>query len=105
MRERWGGKGKRGHLLGVKACERGTQDLQEVSCSSEGIIHVVVVGVGVVPMPVQNVIPDIQAVAGDVGWRVSHAVKLIPQNSLCPEQHGCNSPALCGQVLVIVKSK
>ena len=82
-----GGGGKGVHLPGIKACERGAQNFQEVTCSSEGIIHVVVVGMGMVSMPVQNVIPDIQAVAGDVGWRVAHAVKLIPQHSLCPIQH------------------
>lgn len=90
MGGREGGR-KEDHLLGVKAGERGTQNLQEVSCSSEGIIHVVVVCMGMVPMPVQNVIPHIQAVAGDVGWRVAHAVKLIPQHPLCPKQQGRKS--------------
>lgn len=42
-------------------------------------------------MPVQNVVPHIQAVAGDVGWWVAHAVKLIPQHSLCPRRQGHKS--------------
>lgn len=72
------------YLAGIKAGEGRAQDFQEVASSSEGIIHVVVVGVRMVPMPVQYVVPHIQAVPGDVCWRVTHTVELVPKNTLLP---------------------
>ena len=75
------------YLASVKAGERGAQNLQKVASSSEGIIHVMVVGVRVVTMPVQDVIPHIQTVSWNVGWGVPHAVKLVPKHTLCPAQN------------------
>lgn len=74
------------HLACIKAGERRAQNLQKVAGSSEGVIHVVVVGVGVVTMPIQDVIPHIQAVSWNVSWGVPHAVELVPKHTLCPAQ-------------------
>ena len=43
----------------MEAGERGAQDLQEVAGVAQGIVHVVVVGVGVVPVPVQDVVAHV----------------------------------------------
>lgn len=43
-----------------------------------------VIGMGMVTMPVQDVIPHIQAVPWDVGWWVAQAVELVPQQPLFP---------------------
>ncbi len=40
------------HLSGIKAGEWGAKDLQIVASSPQGIVHVVVVGVGMVAMPI-----------------------------------------------------
>ena len=45
-----------------------------------------VVGMGVVTMPIQDVIPHIQTVSWNVGWGVPHAMKLVPKHTLCPAQ-------------------
>ncbi len=72
------------YLASIVAGERRAQNLQKVAGSSEGVIHVMVVGVGMITMPVQDVIPHIQAVSGNVGGGVPHAMKLVPKHTLCP---------------------
>lgn len=47
------------YLTGIKAGERGAQHFKKESRCSEGVIHVMVVGVWVVAMPVQNVVSDV----------------------------------------------
>ena len=47
------------YLTGIKAGERGAQHFKKEPRCSEGVIHVMVVGVWVVAMPVQNVVPDV----------------------------------------------
>lgn len=44
-----------------------------------------IVGMGMVAMPVQDIIPHIQAVPWDVGWWVAQAMELVPQQPLFPE--------------------
>ena len=88
-------------LAGVKAGQRRAQDLHEVACLPQGIVHVVVVGVRVVAMPVQYVRAHFEGVAGDVGRRVAHAVELVPQDALGPAERGLGvwmrcSAAACG---------
>ena len=61
-----------GHLGGIEAGEGGPQDFQEEAGGAEGVKHVVVVGVRVVPVPVQDVITHVQRVARDVGRRIAH---------------------------------
>ena len=50
----------------------------------EGVEHVVVVGVRVIPVPVQDVIAHVQRVARDVRRRVPHRMELVPQDALLP---------------------
>ena len=72
------------HLGGVEAGERGAEDLKEVAGSAEGVIHVVVVGVRVVAVPVEDVVAHVQAVPGEVCRRVAQGVVLVPQHAALP---------------------
>ena len=71
-------------LGGVKAGEGRAQDLQVVPLLPQAVVQLVVVGVGVVPVPVQDVVAHVQGVARQVGRRVPQAVELVPQQPPLP---------------------
>lgn len=77
-------EGSEPRLLSVKAGEGGSQDFQKVAGVPEVVIHVVVVGVGMVAVPVQDVVPHIQGVARQVCWGIPQAMELVPQYPLLP---------------------
>mmetsp|Transcript_16426 Transcript_16426/g.45019 ORF Transcript_16426/g.45019 Transcript_16426/m.45019 type:complete len:218 (-) Transcript_16426:2172-2825(-) len=74
-------------LRGIEACERAAQHLHKVLLAPEEIKQLVVVGVQMVPMPVQHIMLDIQVVPRDVTRWVFDAMELIPQDT--PEARGC----------------
>ena len=80
----WHDKSSIVYLRGIEAGQRRAQDFEEVASISQRVVGVMIVGVRVVSMPIQNVIPHIQAIPGDVCWRIPQAVKLIPQQPPFP---------------------
>mmetsp|Transcript_49043 Transcript_49043/g.91339 ORF Transcript_49043/g.91339 Transcript_49043/m.91339 type:complete len:685 (+) Transcript_49043:456-2510(+) len=73
---------------GVKAGERRAQHLHVVPAVAEMLKHVVEVGVRVVPVPVEDVLPDVEGVARDVAGRVAHGVVVVPQQTHAARGHG-----------------
>ncbi len=64
-------QGRQGHLRGIEAGEGRAKDFEEPARGSQGVEHVVVVGVRVVAVPVQDVIAHVQGVARNVGRGVA----------------------------------
>ena len=62
--------------------EARTSYLHVVACINEIVVHVLVVRVWMVAMPVEDIVPDVKVVSGEISWRVPDAVELVPEHAL-----------------------
>lgn len=73
-------------LAGVEAGERRAERLDVVAGVPQHVEHDVEVGVQVIAMPVQDVVPDVQGVPRDVPRRVLDVVELVPEEPPRPRR-------------------